>query len=41
MTDARWQATVAFLREAKLAKPGVDYAKAWTTELARDTHVLP
>ena len=41
MTDARWQATLAFLREAKLAKPGVDYSKAWTIELARDTRVRP
>ncbi len=40
MTDARWQSTVAFLREAGLARPGVDYAKAWTTELARDTRVF-
>ena len=41
MTDARWQATLAFLREAKLAQPGVDYTKAWTLELARDTGVRP
>jgi len=35
MTDARWQATVDFLRSAGLAKPGVDYAKAWTLGLVR------
>jgi len=41
MTDARWQATLAFIRSAGLAKPGVDYAGAWTTSLAGNTHVLP
>src|SRR5512137_1241393 len=41
MTDARWQATVDFLRSAGLAKPGVDYTKAWTTDLVRDVRVLP
>lgn len=41
MTDARWQSTVAFMRDAGIAKPGVDYAKAWTIALSRDTRVLP
>jgi NitT/TauT family transport system substrate-binding protein len=41
MTDEHWQKTVAFLREAGLARPGVDYTKAWTIELARDTRVMP
>jgi NitT/TauT family transport system substrate-binding protein len=41
MTDARWRATVDFLRSAGLAKPNVDYAKAWTLDLARDVKVLP
>ncbi len=41
MTDARWQATVAFIRDAAIAKPGIDYTRAWTTSLARDTGVLP
>ncbi len=41
MTDARWQATLAFLREAGLAKAGVDYTKAWTLDFARDTRVTP
>lgn len=41
MTDARWQATVAFIRDAEIAKPGIDYTRAWTTSLARDIGVLP
>jgi NitT/TauT family transport system substrate-binding protein len=41
MTAARWQATVDFVRGAGLAKPGVDYAKAWTLEVVRDVRVLP
>ena len=41
MTDARWQATVDFLRTAGLAKPGVDYSRAYTLELVKSVHVLP
>ena len=41
MTAARWQATVDFVRGAGLAKPGVDYAKAWTLDVVRDVRVLP
>ncbi len=41
MTDARWRATVDFIRGAGLAKPGVDYATAWTLDVARDVKVLP
>jgi NitT/TauT family transport system substrate-binding protein len=41
MTDARWQATVAFLRDAGLAKPDVDYGRAWTLDVVRDVKVLP
>lgn len=41
MTQARWDATVAFLRAAGLAKPNVDYSRAWTLELVRDVKVLP
>jgi len=41
MTNERWQATVAFLRSANLAKPGTDYQQAWTLDLVRDVHVLP
>ncbi len=41
MTDARWQSTLAFTRDAGLAKPGVDYTRAWTTALSHDTRVLP
>jgi NitT/TauT family transport system substrate-binding protein len=41
MTAARWQATVDFVRGAGLAKPGVDYAKAWTLDVVKDVRVLP
>jgi NitT/TauT family transport system substrate-binding protein len=41
MTDAHWQSTVAFMRDAGIAKAGVDYTRAWTTALSHDTHVLP
>ena len=41
MTDARWQQTVDFLRSAKLAKAGVDYASAWTLAIVNSVKVLP
>ena len=41
MTDARWQATVDFLRSANLAKTGTDYAKAWTLDVVKNVRVLP
>jgi NitT/TauT family transport system substrate-binding protein len=41
MSNDRWLATVEFLRTAQLAKPGVDYAKAWTIELVKDVRVIP
>ncbi len=41
MTDAHWQDTVRFLRDAGLAKDGVDYTRAWNLDVARDVHVLP
>ncbi len=37
MNDARWQATLAFIRDAGIAKPGIDYTSAWTTALSLDT----
>ena len=41
MTDARWRATVDFLRAADLAAPGVDYGAAYTLDIVRSVHVLP
>jgi NitT/TauT family transport system substrate-binding protein len=41
MTDKRWQQTVDFLRSAGLAKPGVDYASAWTLSIVNDVKVYP
>jgi NitT/TauT family transport system substrate-binding protein len=41
MTGARWKATMDFLRQAGLAKPGVDYDRAYTLEIADRVHVLP
>ncbi len=41
MTETRWDATVDFLKDVGLAKPGVDYSRAWTLEFVRDVRVLP
>ena len=41
MTAKRWEQTVLFLRSAGLAKPGVDYASAWTLSIVNDVKVYP
>ena len=41
MTDRRWKATFDFLRQAGLAKPNVDYAKAYTLDLVKAVRVVP
>lgn len=41
MTDRRWKATFDFLREAGLAKPNVDYGKAYTLDLVKAVRVVP
>ena len=41
MTDARWQATIDFLRSAGLAKSGVDYRRAYTLDLVKAVRVVP
>jgi NitT/TauT family transport system substrate-binding protein len=41
MTDARWRATVDFLKLTRLAKPNVDYTKAWSLSVVRAVKVLP
>jgi NitT/TauT family transport system substrate-binding protein len=41
MTDARWKATADFLRAAGLAKPEVDYGRAYTLDLVEAVHVIP
>jgi NitT/TauT family transport system substrate-binding protein len=41
MTDARWNATVDFLRSAGLAKAGTDYRRGWTLDIAKNVRVLP
>jgi NitT/TauT family transport system substrate-binding protein len=41
MTDARWKQTIDFLKSVGLAKPSVDYAKAYTLAIVRDVKVLP
>ena len=41
MTDARWKLTIDFLRAADLAKPGIDYTRAYTLDLVEPVHVLP
>lgn len=41
MTDARWQATSDFLRSVGLARPGVDYRRAYTLDLVKAVRVVP
>jgi NitT/TauT family transport system substrate-binding protein len=41
MTDARWAQTYEFMTSAGLAKPGLDYRKAYTLELSNAARVLP
>jgi NitT/TauT family transport system substrate-binding protein len=41
MTAARWARTTDFLNAAGLAKPNVDYAKAWSLDVVRGVRVLP
>lgn len=41
MTDARWRATVDFLRSTGLAKPDVDYERAYTLDLVKAVRVVP
>jgi NitT/TauT family transport system substrate-binding protein len=41
MTEARWRATVDFLKLTRLAKPNVDYTKAWSLSIVRGVKVLP
>ncbi|MFO1325574.1 MAG: ABC transporter substrate-binding protein [Burkholderiales bacterium] len=41
MTDARWNATVDFLRGAGLAKAGTDYRRGWTLDVVKNVRVLP
>lgn len=41
MTDARWQATIEFLRAAGLAKAGADYKSAYTLDLVKAVRVVP
>jgi NitT/TauT family transport system substrate-binding protein len=41
MTDARWKATLDFVRSAALGKPGFDYRPAYTLDIVKDVKVLP
>ena len=41
MTDTRWNATIDFLRSTGLAKPGVDYSRAYTLDLVKAVRVVP
>jgi len=41
MTEQRWQATIDFLRSAGLAKPEVDYRRAYTLDLVKAVRVVP
>jgi NitT/TauT family transport system substrate-binding protein len=41
MTDTRWQATIDFVRSVGLAKPNVDYRRAYTLDLVKAVRVVP
>jgi NitT/TauT family transport system substrate-binding protein len=41
MSDARWTATFEFLRAAGLARPGTNYADAYSLGVVRNVKVLP
>jgi NitT/TauT family transport system substrate-binding protein len=41
MSDARWAATLEFLRAAGLTRPGTNYADAYTLSIVRNVKVLP
>ena len=41
MTDGRWQATAEFLRATGLAKPEVDYHRAYTLDVVKAVRVVP
>ena len=41
MTDARWLATIAFLRSVGLTKPDIDYRRAYTLDLVKAVRVVP
>jgi NitT/TauT family transport system substrate-binding protein len=41
MTEPRWTRTIEFLRSAGLAKPGVDYTRAYSLDVVRGVRVLP
>ncbi len=41
MSEARWRQTIDFLTDARLARPNVDYASAFTLSIVRDVKVLP
>jgi len=41
MTDARWQRTLEFMREAGLVEPDFDIGKAYSLELLQGARVLP
>ena len=41
MTNARWEATVDFMRSTGLAKTGTNYTKAWSLEVVSSARVMP
>jgi NitT/TauT family transport system substrate-binding protein len=41
MNDARWQTTVEFVKAAGLARPNVDYRKAWSLDVVNAVKVTP
>jgi NitT/TauT family transport system substrate-binding protein len=41
MSEARWQATIEFLRSVGLARANVDYKRAYTLDLVKAVRVVP
>ena len=41
MTDERWKQTFAFMVQAGLIRPDVDYRKAYTLQFVKQARVLP
>jgi NitT/TauT family transport system substrate-binding protein len=41
MSDARWQTTVEFVKNAGISRPNTDYAKAWSLEIVDQVKVAP
>ena len=41
MSDARWNATIEFIKKAGISRPNTDYSKAWSLEIVNNVKVTP